>query len=196
MVLTRRKPDPKVEISTAKTDWHPTILAGQIVLVSTQSSRGEPYAASKSWLTIVATNPPMLGLCCKLSHRTAINILETREFVINIPGEDLASRVWKAGDSVSAEAAGHDSAGWTFSPSTRVGPPRVLECRGHIECVLDSTKRFNEEEMIFFGRIVSVSVDESLLKGSTEERYRALRALVFLEPDLFTIIETPRKVDS
>jgi len=194
--MTRRKAEPKVEISTAKAEWHPSILAGQIVLVSTQSSRGEPYAASKSWLTLVATNPPMLGLCCKLSHRTAINILETREFVINIPGEDLASRVWKAGDSVSADAAGHDQAGWSWSPSTRVGPPRVSECRGHIECVLDSTKRFNDEEMIFFGRIVSVSVDESVLKGTPEERYRALKALVFLEPDLFTIIESPRKIDS
>ena len=155
----RRKPDSKVEVSTSKIEWHPSILAGQIVLVSTHSSRGEPFAASKSWLTPVATNPPMLGLCCKLSHRTAINILETREFVINIPGEDLVSRVWKAGDSVSSEAAGHDTAGWSFAPSIRVGPPRVPECRGHIECILDSTKRFNDEEMIFFGRIVSVSVD-------------------------------------
>ena len=192
----RRKPDSKVEISTSKIDWHPSILAGQIVLVSTHSSRGEPFAAAKSWLTLVAMNPPMLGLCCKLSHRTAINILETREFVINIPGEDLVSRVWKATDSVSAEAAGHDPAGWPFAPSIRVSPPRVPECRGHIECILDSTKRFNDEEMIFLGKIVSVSVDETLLKGTAEDRYRALKALVFLEPELFTIIEAPRKVES
>jgi len=194
--MTRRKPDAKVEISTVKAEWHPSILAGQIVLVSTHSSRGEPYAASKSWLTLVATDPPMLGLCCKLSHRTAINILETREFVINIPGEDLVLKVWKSGDSVSAEASGHEPPGWTFAPSTRIGPPRVPECRGHIECVLDSTKRFNDEELIFFGRIVSVSVDESILKGTPEERYRALKALVFLEPDLFTLIDAPRKIDS
>lgn len=194
--MTRRKPETKVEIPIAKAQWHPCLLTGQIVLVSTRSLRGELHAASKSWLTLVAAEPPMLGLCCKLSHRTAINILETREFVINIPGEDLVSRVWSAGDTVASDVESHDPVAWSFAAAVRVSAPRVLECRAHIECVLDSTRRFNDEEMIFFARIVSASVDESLLKGTPEERYRSLKSLVFLEPDLFTVIENPRKVPS
>jgi flavin reductase (DIM6/NTAB) family NADH-FMN oxidoreductase RutF len=194
--MTRRRPEIKVEIPIAKAEWHPCPLTGQIVLVSTRSNRGESHAASKSWLTLVASEPPMLGLCCKLSHRTAINILETREFVINIPGEDLVTRVWSAGDSVASEVETHEPAPWSFTAAERVGAPRVQECRAHIECVLDSTRRFNDEEMMFFGRIVSVSMDESLLTGTPEERYRSLKSLVYLEPGLFTAIDNPRKVPS
>ena len=194
--MTRRKPEPKVEIPIAKAEWHPCLLTGQIVLVSTRSLRDEFHAASKSWLTLVASEPPMLGLCCKLSHRTAINILETREFVINIPGEDLVSRVWSAGDTVASEVDSREAAPWSFIAAARVAAPRVQECRAHIECVLDSTRRFNDEELIFFARIVSASADESLLKGTPEERYRSLKSLVFLEPDLFTVIDSPKKVPS
>lgn len=194
--MTRRKPEQKAEMPLAKSEWHPSPLTGQIVLVSTRSLRGENHAASKSWLTLVASQPPMLGLCCKLSHRTAINILESREFVVNIPGEDLVARVWSAGDTVASEVEARESPAWSFIPGVKVAAPRVQECRAHIECALDSTRRFNDEEMIFFARIVSVSADESLLKGSPEDRYRSLKALVYLEPDLFTVIDAPRKVPS
>src|SRR5262245_39500045 len=91
--MTRRKPEPKVEIPTDKAQWHPSLLAGQIVLVSSVNVQGVPHAARKSWITMVSSAPPMLGLSCHLSHRTAINILETRDFVVNIPGDDLAGRV-------------------------------------------------------------------------------------------------------
>jgi len=183
-----------VEIPLDKSEWHPSLLAGPIVLVSSRSNLDEAHAACKSWVTMVASRPPMLAFCCRLSHRTAINVLETREFVINIPGEDLVSRVWSAGDSVAAATDAPDPIPWTWMPSNRVSAPRIQECRGHIECALDSSRRFNDEEMIFFGRIVAVSLDESLLKGPIEERYRALRPLLYLEGDLFFSIDGARKL--
>ena len=130
--MTPRKPEVKVDISIEKAEWQPSLLLGQIVLVSSRSSRGEVHTARKNWLTMVASDPPMVGLCCRLSHRTAINILEAREFVINIPGEDLVARVWNAADGVAGEMDASEAPGWTFVPSTRVSVPRVQECRGHI----------------------------------------------------------------
>jgi len=192
--MTRRKLEEKTDLPVVKDAWQPSLLAGQIVLVTSRNVQGEAHAASKSWITIVASSPPMLGLCCRLSHRTAINILETREFVVNIPGEELASRVWQAGDTVASAIEQAEPVAWSFIPASRVSVPRVQECRGHIECQLDSTKRFNDEEMIFFARIVAVSMDGSLLKGSPQERYRGLRSLLFLEGDLFTVIDQARKL--
>ncbi len=164
-----------------------------MVLVSSRSNRDEYHAARKSWLTMVCSDPPTVGLCCRLSHRTAINILETREFVINIPGEEIAERVARAGDSVWEDAQ-RSPAGWTFIPSERVSAPRVDECRGHIECVLESTRRFNDDELIFFARIRKVLLDESLLRGEPDERYRALRSLVYLEDGLYGVIDNIKKL--
>lgn len=164
-----------------------------MVLVSSRSNRGESHAARKSWLTMVSSDPPMIGLCCRLSHRTAINILETRDFVINIPGEELAERVSLSGDSVWEDARRPASGEWTFAPSERVSAPRVDECRGHIECTLDSTRRFNDDELIFFARIRKVLLDESLLRGEPDERYRALRSIVYLEDGLYGVIDNIKK---
>ncbi len=194
--MTRRKPETKVDLPIDKTAWQPSLLFGQIVLVSSRNSQGEPHAARKNWVTMVASDPPMVGVCCRLSHRTAINILETREFVLNIPGDDLVARLWNAGDGVGAVSEPSDSLAWTFLPSTRVSAPRVQECRGHIECSLESMKRFNQDELIFFGRIVGASMDESLLKGPPEDRYRALRALVYLENGLYGVADGARKPPS
>src|SRR5678815_1608593 len=166
-----------------------------IVLISTRSNLGDPHAASKSWLTMVCSRPPLLAFCCKLSHRTAINVLETREWVMNIPGEELAPRVWAAALTESPAAAeGPEVGGWTWAQSSVISAPRIQECRAHIECVLDSTKRFNADEMIFFGRIVAASIDESLTRGSPEERYHALRSLLYLEGTLFGVIDGAKKL--
>jgi flavin reductase (DIM6/NTAB) family NADH-FMN oxidoreductase RutF len=192
--MTRRKPETKVEIPTDKAQWRPSLLAGQIVLISSKNTQGEPHAARKSWIMMACASPPTLALSCHLSHRTAINILETREFVVNIPGDDLVARVWGAGDGVSASMDPGETSPWTYGPSVRVSAPRVQECRAHIECALDAHQRLRGENLIFFGRIVSVSVDESLLTGEREDRYRALRSIIYLEEDLFAVIDGARKI--
>jgi flavin reductase (DIM6/NTAB) family NADH-FMN oxidoreductase RutF len=181
----------KTDLDPHKSAWRPSLLVDQVVLISSRSSQGEDHAARKSWLTMVREDPPMLGLCCRLSHRTAINILETREFVVNIPGENLAAIVWDAGDSVASAGAGSP---WTFVPSRKVGASRVEECVGHIECELDSTKRLGGEEMIFFAKIVAASADTRLLEGPRADRYRDFKPLLYLEEDLFSVPDRSRTI--
>ena len=188
--MTRRRIEAKLEVSTDKSQWHPTPLAAPLVLVTSRSSRGDPHVARKSWITMVSVAPPTLLLSCRLSHRTAINILETREFVVNVPGEDVAERAWR-----TVELPGEDGADgrWSYVDSVRVTPPRVQECRAHLECVLESTRRVADEDVVFFARIVSVSLDESLLSGTPAERYKALRALLYLEADLLGVVDAARR---
>ncbi len=193
--MIRRSSGKKVEVPADKASWHPSPLLGQVVLVSSRSIQGEVHVAAKSWISMVASEPPTLCLACRISHRTAINILETREFVVNIPGEDLCPRVWGAAETLLLEMDGDEPA-WTLTPALKVAPPFVQECRAHVECVLDSSKRFNAEEVALFGRILSVSVDEGLLRGNPEERYRQLRPLLFLEEGLYGVVEGARRVES
>jgi len=173
----------KVELPAQKEGWRPSLLIGQVLLVSSRSSRGEPNAARKSWVSMVCSDPPMVGLACRLSHRTAINVLETREFVINVPGEEIAARVLAAGDTVAALDA-PQAGGWTFIDARRVAAPRVAECRGHIECALEATHRLAGEEVLFIARVLAVSADGALLEGSAAARYASLRPIFALEAGL------------
>jgi flavin reductase (DIM6/NTAB) family NADH-FMN oxidoreductase RutF len=166
-----------------------------MLLVSSRSSRGEPNAARKSWATMVCSEPPMVGLACRLSHRTAINILETREFVINVPGEEIAARVWAAGDTVTSAMEPLAEKTWTFIDARRVAAPRVEECRGHVECVLDATHRLHGEEVLFIARVVAVSADRSLLAGPADARYASLRPLFALESGLIAPLGPARTCD-
>jgi flavin reductase (DIM6/NTAB) family NADH-FMN oxidoreductase RutF len=192
--MTRRSSGRKAEMPLQKSAWHPSPLLGQVVLISSRSCRGEDHVAAKSWISMVASSPPTVALACRLSHRTAINILETREFVVNIPGEDLSQRVWRAVESLASASDGA-TVDWTLSPASKVAPPLVKECRAHLECVLDASHRFNAEEIALFGRIVCVSADEALLDGEAEERYRQLRPLIFLESGLYGVVEGARRVE-
>lgn len=192
--MTRRSTGKKVEVSRPKHTWHPSPLLGQVVLISSRSSRGEVHVAAKSWISMIASDPPTLSLACRISHRTAINILETREFVVNIPGDDLAQKVWSAAESLAAHLDG-DPMEWTLIPASKVAPPLVKECRAHLECVLDASHRFNAEEVALYGRILGVSVDEVLLRGEAEERYRSLRPLFYLEDGLYAVIDGAKRME-
>jgi flavin reductase (DIM6/NTAB) family NADH-FMN oxidoreductase RutF len=183
----------KVEISPAKSSWHPSPLLGQVVLISSRNTRGEIHVAAKSWISMAAANPPVLVLSCRISHRTAINILETREFVVNIPGDDISERVWKAGERLD-QLAGENGSGWTYSPALKVSAPLIKECKAHLECVLHATNRLNSEEIVLFGQIEAVSLDESLMKGTAEDRYKQLRPLLFLEEGLYGTLEAPHRL--
>jgi len=192
--MIRRESTKKIGVPVVKNSWQPSPLLGQIVLVSSKSIRGEVHVAAKSWISMVASDPPTLSLACRISHRTAINILETREFVVNVPGDDVSARVWTAAETLLAAGDGEPPQ-WGYQPASRVAPPLIEECRAHLECVLDSSKRFNEEEIVLYGRILAVSVDEKLLQGAIEERYVHLRPLLFLEAGIYGVLEGGRRVE-
>jgi flavin reductase (DIM6/NTAB) family NADH-FMN oxidoreductase RutF len=192
--MIRRESAKKVGVPVVKSSWHPSPLLGQIVLVSSKSIRGEVHVAAKSWISMVASDPPTISLACRISHRTAINILETREFVVNVPGDDVSSRVWTAAETLASTSDGEPPP-WGFQAASRVAPPLIEECKAHLECVLDSSKRFNEEEVVLYGRILAVSVDERILQGTIEERYLAFRPLLFLEEGICGVLENARRVE-
>lgn len=170
----------KIVVDVDKRKWQVSPLLGQIVLVSTLSKDGAPNVAPKSWVSMVSFKPPVLGFGCNLKHQTVRNILETEEFVVNIPDEGLARKVWETSESLHNSAASIRKLGFALIPSVRVSAPRVRECRAHLECVYDSDKRYKDEVWVF-GRIVCVSVDRALLQGSSQERYRRLSPVFYLE---------------
>jgi flavin reductase (DIM6/NTAB) family NADH-FMN oxidoreductase RutF/predicted enzyme related to lactoylglutathione lyase len=157
-------------------------LPGQVVLVTTLDEEGRPCVATKSWISMVAFGPPPIVMFgCNLGHATARNIRALGEFVINVPGADLAEICWALGSEETVPGAERLTRhGLTTTASQAVRPPRVAECRAHIECELDATKQWGQEVAIF-GRIVAVSLDGRALHGEEPSRYDALAPFFFLE---------------
>ena len=170
----------KISLGVNKAKWQASPLPGHIVLVSTINKNMVPNVAPKSWISMVALKPAIVGFGCNLKHQTAKNVLQAKEFVINVPSEDLAEEVWKTGESEHNGATKLKKLGFSLIPSITVAPPGVKECKAHLECVYDSDKRYGDEIWIF-GEIVFACIDEKALKGSNRERYKYLSPVFYLE---------------
>jgi flavin reductase (DIM6/NTAB) family NADH-FMN oxidoreductase RutF len=177
-------PNPKVPFPPDKRAWRPSPLVGQIVLVTTLNEDGGSNVAPKSWISMMAFDPPLLALGCTLKHWTARNILRSREFVVNIPGDDLAGTIWAANAHPHPRPV--ESVGLTPIPAQRVKPPLIAECKAHLECEYVQHLAFGDE-VVLLGSIVAGSVDSLALEAP--DPYAYLRPLVFLEGGTFGVIE-------
>ncbi|MHB2036236.1 MAG: flavin reductase family protein [Nitrososphaerales archaeon] len=162
-----------------------------MVLVTTVNEDGVSNVAPKNWISYMAFSPSIIALGCSTKHWTAKNILRSGEFVINIPGADLVDKIWEAG------YLGHprpvESLGFTPIPSQKVKPPRIEECRAHLECVLDKHFAYTDE-IIILGRIVAASIDKDALEA--KDPYEYLRMLVFLEDGTFGTVMRAEKLNA
>lgn len=184
-----RKQKRKVDIEPDKRKWHPSPILGQLVLVTTMNQDGTSNVAPKNWISYVAFGPSLIALGCSSKHWTAKNILRSGEFVINIPGADLVDTIWEAGYRDHPRPI--ESLGLTPIPSVKVKPPRVEECKAHLECLLDKHFAYGDE-IIILGRIVAASIDEEALKA--KDPYEYLKMLVFLEDGTFGTVRGGEKL--
>lgn len=185
MTLTKEKTD----ITPGKGAWHPSPLIGQVVLVTTCNDDGTSNVAPKSWISMMALDPSVLAIGCNVEHWTARNILSNREFVVNVPGAELVETVWASHRLPHPRPV--EAAGLTPLPSLKVKPPRIEECKAHLECTLDHHLTFGQE-VVLFGRIAAVSVDADAIRSS--DPYSYLRTFVFLEGGTYGVIERAHRL--
>jgi flavin reductase (DIM6/NTAB) family NADH-FMN oxidoreductase RutF/uncharacterized protein YciI len=181
----------KVAIPADKVDWHPSVLPGPVVLVSTVDARGEPNIAPKSWISMMAFRGPVLAFGCQRSHATARNTEEAGEFVVNFPPEALVERIWAMPASHGTERIRRS--GLTLLPASRVAPPLIGECKAHLECKLESITRLGQE-VVVFGRIVAACIDEDCVGSSMADQYFRLRPVFFLEEGVYGSIDAAKRV--
>lgn len=136
------------------------VLPQPITIVTTVDGSGRVNAALKSWVMYCSTQDVMLG--CNIDHDTAKNILETGEFVLNIPGRDIFWQTLITSVQYQRGINEIDEAGLTAVPSIKVRPPRVGECKAHAECELVWHKRLGNSAIVFLGRVTALSVDEDV----------------------------------
>lgn len=174
----------KINLALDKHAWHPSPLAGQVVLVTTRNADGQSNIAPKSWVSMMAFDPPVLALGCNLGHVTAQNILRQGEFVVNVPGAELAGHTWQISSLPHPRPV--EAAGLTPIPAQIVSPPVVEECKAHLECRLVKQVDFGAE-VVFFGEILAVSIDADVARSP--DPYHALQMFFFLENGRYGVIE-------
>jgi len=178
-----------VPLPLDKHGWVRSPLPGQIVLVTTVDRDGAVDVAPKSWVSMAAFDPPVIGFGCNTSHRTHGNAAATGEFVINVVPLSLAPAVWAMLASHGEERLEH--AHLSMGPASAVAAPVVLDCAAHFECQLERIVTFGHGEVFIFGRVVAAAIDEQCLTGDAAVAYRRLDPCFFLQAGLYAGLGSP-----
>ncbi len=186
----------KVELSKERYEWNPTPLPEQVVLVTSIDAEGRPHVATKSRVSVMSYGPPtIVAFACRADYMTATNVKKTKSFVINVPGDDLVATSWVVGSHPTLHGPElFNEFGLTPIPGIAEGAPRIAECRAHLECALEDTRRFGDD-LVVFGKVVSVSMDEEIAQGATVHRYQKLAPFFFLDADVTGSLGLARQVE-
>jgi len=162
-----------------------------IVLVTTLGPSNIPNVAPKTQCMDVGRHEEYFAFVCTPKHHTYQNAKANKEFVANYPGPELIEEV--SATSQFAENVDEVAlAGLTGIPSLVVKPPRIRECRVHLECKVMEVKDLDVASIIL-GKIVarSASQEVSFERGKAEESISLLLnhpLLAYVYPNHYTTI--------
>jgi flavin reductase (DIM6/NTAB) family NADH-FMN oxidoreductase RutF len=149
-----------------------------VTLITTVGEDGSTNAAPHSRSTVADYNPPQILISVNTNHDTYRNIIETKEFVINIPSADLIRQIWIAQKHFPYGTSELEQAKLTTFPAEKVRPPRIKECKAHIECGVLWTKIIGSS-CLALGNVEAISAKEEIGKLSVKEQAVALNRLIF-----------------
>jgi len=150
-----------------------------VTLITTVGKDGSTNAAPHSRYTIADYNPPQILVSVDMKHDTYRNIVETKEFVINIPGIDLIRQIWIAQQHFPYGTSEIEQAKLTAFPAEKVKPPRIKECKAYIECGVLWTKIIGSSCLVL-GNVESLSARKEIENLGAKERAIALKRLIFI----------------
>jgi flavin reductase (DIM6/NTAB) family NADH-FMN oxidoreductase RutF len=149
-----------------------SILPRPIAFVSTVDKNDVRNLAPFSFFTVASSNPPVLAFCTSVpaNGRTAKdtlrNVLETREFVVNIVSEDFAEQMNHCSATVPPEVDEFELSGLTPIASELVKPARVAESQVQMECRLIQVVTVSDKPMggnLVLGEVLRFHLAEDLV---------------------------------
>lgn len=150
--------------------------SGPVVLISS-SLKGKPNVMPIAWTIPLEFEPALVGCCIGDHSYTHQIVKKTKEFVINIPTEKLAKKVYAAGKVSGRTVDKFKVLKLTALPSFKVKAPLVKECFANLECkVVDS--RMVYQYNVFIVKVVAAWIDRSIRNPQTLHHISGNRFIV------------------
>jgi len=144
------------------------VVPRPIAWVVSQSATGDINAAPFSFFNVVSSDPPIVAL--GIGPRggqlkdTSRNILDTREFVINLVSAELAEQMNRTSLDYHADVNELVRAGLATEPSQTVAPPRIAQSPAALECKVWQVIEAAPQRVIVLARVVGMYLrDDALL---------------------------------
>jgi len=117
-----------------------------------------------AWTGVLNSEPPLVYVSIRPSRYSYEVIKQTKEFVINIPSEDLVWQTDYCGTKSGKEVDKFKEAHLTKEKGKYVKAPCIKECPISLECKLTEIKELGSHHM-FVGEIVSVNAKSEFVES-------------------------------
>jgi len=141
----------------------PTLFPTPVVLVTSVDDSGKPNIITLAWAGVVNSEPPMIGISIRRSRYSYASIKKSREFVVNLPSEEMLKGVDACGIVSGKDTDKFALTGWKALPAQKVKPPLIDECGVHMECQVKQIIPLGSHDL-FLGEIVALHVKEEVQK--------------------------------
>ena len=148
-----------------------SIIPRPIGWISSISEDGISNLAPFSYFNMLGDDPPHVMFSTRRDSNknkdTLNNVLETKQFVVNMVTEDVVEQMNTTSQNIPANESEFDLAGVTPIPSIKVKPMRVKESKINFECELVHHYFLENHQKggacVVIGRIVMMHFDDSVL---------------------------------
>ncbi len=150
----------------SKIVWKPGTMLYPVPAVLITSAYGKSVNVfTVSWVGTVCTDPPMLSVSIRPERYSYDLIKKSGEFVVNLPGQDLASAVDFCGVKSGKDIDKFAELKLHTERASIVKAPVIKECPVAIEARVKSVQELGSHHM-FLAEVVAVNVEKKLVDKS------------------------------
>jgi flavin reductase (DIM6/NTAB) family NADH-FMN oxidoreductase RutF len=164
-----------------------TLFPVPIVLVTCGTVQPNVFTANR--ISSCNAEPPMLALSVRPSRYSHQFIVEYGEFVVNIPGNNMAMLSDYVGVTTGHSENKWQAYGLTPTPAQVVAPPLIAECPVNLECRVIETLKL-PSHTLFIGQVVAMHAMEAVLDQRGEVNFQHFAGLRY---DMSVVRERPVK---
>ena len=128
-----------------------------VVLLSSQDAQGGNNIITLAWVGMLCSRPPMLAVGLRPATHSHGIIVQSQEFVINVPAEDHLEAIKLCGSRSGRDIDKFSACGFTPVPGSKVRAPLIQECAVNLECVVRHVVNAGSHD-VFMGEVVAVQV--------------------------------------
>jgi len=156
-----------------------------VYLISTVSKSGIKNIAPYGMVMPVSYNPPIYAVGSDKDRDTYRNILETREFVLNVPSTSMLEKVNITGVKFPPEMDEFEKANFTPIAASQVKPPLIAECKSHFECKVLNIYEITNSRVIIIGEVAAISTDQEIFHKNFDKQKGQLDPLFYVKGHYF-----------
>lgn len=123
--------------------------------------------ATIAWTGIINSEPMIVYVSIRPSRFSHEIISRTREFVINLPNENLVKTADFCGTKSGRDVNKFTICNLTKRQSNKIKAPYIEECPINLECKVIDIQKFPSHDM-FVSEVVNTHIDEKILTESGE----------------------------